>query len=71
MEVSKSMGRIFRIARDTKGQDLIEYACMAAFLAFAAGVCLPEVADSVGVAFSQIGSVLTAAAGQVQSTGSY
>ncbi len=53
-----------RIVRDTKGQDLVEYALMAGFVAVTAGAIMPNVASSISVIFSQIGSVMTGAASQ-------
>jgi pilus assembly protein Flp/PilA len=53
-----------RIWRDERGQDLIEYALMAGFVAVAAGAIMPNIASSISTIFSQIGSVLTAAASQ-------
>jgi pilus assembly protein Flp/PilA len=53
-----------RIVRDTKGQDLIEYALMAGFVAVAAGAIMPNVASSISVIFSQVASVMTGAASQ-------
>ena len=50
--------------RDERGQDLIEYALMAGFVAVAAGAIMPNVASSISTIFSQISSVLTAAASQ-------
>jgi pilus assembly protein Flp/PilA len=55
---------IARIWRDQRGQDLIEYALMAGFVAVAAGAIMPSVASSISTIFSQISSVLTAAASQ-------
>jgi pilus assembly protein Flp/PilA len=51
-----------RIWRDTKGQDLIEYALMAGFVAVAAGAIMPNVSASISTIFSKIGSVMAAAA---------
>jgi pilus assembly protein Flp/PilA len=51
-----------RIWNDTRGQDLIEYALMAGFVAVAAGAIMPNVASSISTIFSEIGSVLTLAA---------
>ena len=53
-----------RILKDTRGQDLIEYALMAGFVAVAAGAIMPNVASSISVIFSKISSVLTQASGQ-------
>jgi pilus assembly protein Flp/PilA len=51
-----------RIWKDTRGQDLIEYALMAGFVAVAAGAIMPSVASSISTIFSKVSSVLTAAA---------
>ena len=50
--------------RDTRGQDLIEYALMAGFVAVAAGAVMPGVADSISTIFSQVGSVMAIASTQ-------
>ena len=54
----------FRLWRDTGGQDLIEYALMAGFVAVAAGAIMPGVASSISVIFSKVSSVMTVAASQ-------
>lgn len=46
---------------DTRGQDLIEYALMAGFVAVAAGAIMPGVSTSISRIFSQVASVLTKA----------
>ena len=51
-----------KIWKDTRGQDLIEYALMAGFVAVAAGAIMPSVASSISTIFSKIASVMTAAA---------
>lgn len=48
--------------RDAEGQDLIEYALMAGFVAVAGGAAFPPVANSISSIFSKIGSILAAAA---------
>jgi len=53
-----------KIWQDTKGQDLIEYALMAGFVAVAAGAIMPSVATSISTIFSKISSVMTAASTQ-------
>jgi len=53
-----------RIWKDTRGQDLIEYALMAGFVAVAAGAIMPGVATSISTIFSKISSALTGAASQ-------
>lgn len=50
--------------RDTSGQDLIEYALMAGFVAVAAGAVMPGVADSISTIFSQVASVMAIASTQ-------
>jgi pilus assembly protein Flp/PilA len=52
-----------RIAKDTRGQDLIEYALMAGFVAVAAGAIVPGVASSISTIFSKINTVLSQSAG--------
>ena len=47
-----------------KGQDLIEYALMAGFVAVAAGAIMPGIASSISTVFSNISSVMMAAASQ-------
>ena len=59
-----------RIWKDTRGQDLIEYALMAGFVAVAAGAIMPGVATSISTIFSKVGSVMTAAQGGSSSSSS-
>ncbi|MEZ5361205.1 MAG: hypothetical protein R2748_02405 [Bryobacterales bacterium] len=54
--------RLRLLADDTKGQDLVEYALLAGFVAVAAGALLPAISTSVSTIFSRMGSVLSAAA---------
>ncbi len=51
-----------RMIRDTRGQDLIEYALMAGFVAVAAGAVMPSVATQISTIFSKVSSLLTDAA---------
>ena len=51
-----------RLMKDTRGQDLIEYALMAGFVAVAAGAIMPGVATSISQIFSKVASVMTNAA---------
>jgi Flp pilus assembly pilin Flp len=55
---------VLSIWKDKRGQDLIEYALMAGFVAVAAGAIMPGVADSISTIFSKISSVLDTAATQ-------
>ena len=52
-----------KVWKDTRGQDLIEYALMAGFVAVAAGAIMPGVATSISTIFSKVASVLSSAAG--------
>ena len=52
----------WRLWRDRRGQDLVEYALLAGFVAVAAGALLPGISTSISTIFSQMGSVLTTAA---------
>jgi Flp pilus assembly pilin Flp len=47
---------------DKRGQDLIEYALMAGFVAVAAGAIMPGVASSISTIFSKVASVMADAA---------
>jgi len=47
--------------QDESGQDLIEYALVAALIAFAAVTAMNGLAGSINIAFSKIGSKLTSA----------
>ena len=51
-----------QIWKDTRGQDLIEYALMAGFVAVAAGAIMPGVASSINIAFSKVNSIMIDAA---------
>ncbi len=53
-----------RIWKDTRGQDLIEYALMAGFVAVAAGAIMPGVATSITTIFSKISTAMSQAATQ-------
>jgi pilus assembly protein Flp/PilA len=50
------------IVKDTRGQDLIEYALMAGFVAVAAGAIMPGVASSINIVFSKANSIMVKAA---------
>jgi Flp pilus assembly pilin Flp len=61
---SRCLSVIWRLEiwRDEQGQDLIEYALMAGFVAVAAGAIMPGVSSSISRIFSRVSSVMTAAA---------
>jgi pilus assembly protein Flp/PilA len=48
-----------QIRRDTNGQELIEYALVAGFLACACGAALPDIGSSVITVLSKVVSVLS------------
>ena len=57
----KNILQRINIWRNRRGQDLIEYALMAGFVAVAAGAAFPPVADDISQIFSKVQSVMTAA----------
>ena len=64
--MNRTMNLVWKLQiwKDTKGQDLIEYALMAGFVAVAAGAIMPGVAASISTIFSKISSSMAAAATQ-------
>ena len=50
------------LIRDRKGQDMVEYALLAGFIAVAAGALLPGISTSISTIFSRMASVVSAAA---------
>lgn len=60
----KKLALKVQLWKNTKGQDLIEYALMAGFVAVAAGAIMPGVASSISTIFSRVASTMTAAAAQ-------
>ena len=53
---------LVRMLRDERGQDLVEYALLAGFIAVAAGALLPGISTSISTIFSRMASVLSKAA---------
>lgn len=49
--------------RETKGQDLIEYALMAGFVTVATGAIMPGVSTNVSAIFSKVASIMTKSSG--------
>jgi Flp pilus assembly pilin Flp len=64
MIATQALTFLMRTWRDHRGQDLIEYALMAGFVAVAAGAIMPGVATSISTIFSSVASVMTAASTQ-------
>ncbi len=62
--ITLAQNALVKLAKNRQGQDLIEYALMAGFVAVAAGAIMPGVASSISTIFSQISSVMTAASTQ-------
>ena len=60
----KNLSLKLRSMRETHGQDLVEYALMAGFVAVAAGAIMPGVASSISAIFSRVGSVMVIASTQ-------
>ncbi len=50
------------LLKDKRGQDLIEYALMAGFVAVAAGAIMPNVSVNLSTIFSKVGSSMSQAA---------
>lgn len=55
--VARAAWRV-RLWTDTRGQDLIEYALLAGFVALAAGAIMPGVATSISTVLSKVASVV-------------
>lgn len=56
--------QILALIRNRRGQDLIEYALMAGFVAVAAGAFMPDMAAQASVIFSKVVDILYGAASQ-------
>ena len=56
-----------RLWRETRGQDMIEYALLAGFMAVAAGAVLPDAGGDISTIFSRVTSVMTLATGPTPS----
>lgn len=52
-----------RFLRDQCGQDMVEYALLAGFVAVSAGATLPGVASDLGEIYSKVQSITDRAAG--------
>lgn len=56
--MTKQIFSTLSLVRDERGQDLIEYALLAAFIAVAAGSTLPNVGGNISAIFSRIQSLM-------------
>ncbi len=59
--VNQFVSKLARFHKDESGQDLIEYALVAALIAFAAILGMNYVASEINLAFSKIGNKLSSA----------
>jgi pilus assembly protein Flp/PilA len=50
------------LVNDERGQDMVEYALLAGFIAVAAGAILPGISTSLSTIFSKMASVTSVAA---------
>lgn len=57
----KKLTSKLRMVRNTSGQNLIDYALLAGFMALTGSAILPGVAASVSTIFSQVGTVMVSA----------
>jgi Flp pilus assembly pilin Flp len=60
--MNKVYALLLGLARDERGQDMVEYALLAGFIAVAAGAVLPGISDNISIIFSRMGSVVAEAA---------
>ena len=59
MKIQELLFRLEQLRRDARGQDLVEYALMAGFVAVAAGAIFPTtIAPNISQIFSKIQSTL-------------
>jgi len=58
MRIFQSKGRLWR---ETKAQDMIEYALLAGFVAVGAGAVLPDAVASISTIFSTVADALVTA----------
>jgi pilus assembly protein Flp/PilA len=47
-----------QILKDTRGQDLVEYALAAGMVAVAAVACMPTLSATISTVFTKIGSII-------------
>ncbi len=53
---------IVQLLNEERGQDMVEYALLAGFIAVAAGALLPGISDNIGVIFNRMSSLVAQAA---------
>jgi len=62
METLTNLAFTMRIWKDSRGQDLVEYALLAAFLVTAASAVMGNIAGEISPTFSKVVSAMGAAA---------
>ena len=60
--MNKLHALVLRLQSDERGQDMVEYALLAGFIAVAAGAILPGIANGISVIFSKMTSLISNAA---------
>jgi pilus assembly protein Flp/PilA len=61
MKKLRKMAWTLRLWKDTRGQDMIEYALIAGFIAIAATAIVPQVGTAIVTLFTNVNTKLTAA----------
>ena len=56
--MNKLYSLMFRLVRDERAQDMVEYALLAGFIAVAAGAILPGIYDNISIIFSKMASLV-------------
>lgn len=64
MAITQFLNTLRALCRNQRGQDLIEYALLAGFVALAAAAIMPGIATSISTVFSEVSSVMSAASSQ-------
>ena len=62
--MNKLYKALLRLANDERGQDMVEYALLAGFIAVAAGALLPGISNNISIIFSKMASLVQNAASQ-------
>ena len=62
---------MLRLVRDERGQDMVEYALLAGFIAVAAGAILPGISNNISIIFSKMASLVGNAAATQEAVSTY
>lgn len=60
--MTKLFALFLNFGRAERGQDMVEYALLAGFIAVAAGAVFPPASEGISTIFSRLGSLAAAAA---------